>query len=66
MRPASCACGARLGCFGEKAATPNPGRGLRFLASRATNRNSPILTQTPPIKTAAWGAAEMLIGTGTA
>ena len=29
------------GCFGEKAATPNPGRGLRFPASRAANRNSP-------------------------
>ena len=29
------------GCFGEKAATPNPGRGLRFPASRLHNRNSP-------------------------
>ncbi len=29
------------GCFGEKAATPNPGRGLRFPVSRLHNRNSP-------------------------
>ena len=29
------------GCFGEKAATPNPGRGLRFPARRATNRHCP-------------------------
>ena len=41
------------GCFGEKAATPNPGRGLRFPVRRLPNRNSPILTQTPLLKTAA-------------
>ena len=29
------------GCFGEIAATPNPGRGLRFLVSRAVNRHWP-------------------------
>ena len=29
------------GCFGEKAATPNPGRGLRFPVRRLHNRNSP-------------------------
>ena len=29
------------GCFGEKAATPNPGRGLRFPVSRLHSRNSP-------------------------
>ena len=29
------------GCFGEKAATPNPGRGLRFPVNRLHNRNSP-------------------------
>jgi hypothetical protein len=29
------------GCFGEKTATPNPGRGLRFLASRAKIRHWP-------------------------
>ena len=29
------------GCFGEKGPTPNPGRGLRFPASRLHNRNSP-------------------------
>ena len=36
------------GCFGEIAATPNPGRGLRFLVSRAANRHWPILSKTPP------------------
>ena len=29
------------GCFGEIAATPNPGRGLRFLVSRAVPRHWP-------------------------
>ena len=29
------------GCFGEKGPTPNPGRGLRFLARRATTRYCP-------------------------
>ena len=29
------------GCFGEIAATPNPGRGLRFLVSRAENCHWP-------------------------
>ena len=29
------------GCFGEIAATPNPGRGLRFPVRRLHNRNSP-------------------------
>ena len=39
--PASSAYGARPGCFGEKGPTPNPGRGLRFPASRLPTRNSP-------------------------
>ena len=29
------------GCFGEIGPTPNPGRGLRFPARRATNRHCP-------------------------
>ena len=29
------------GCFGEKGPTPNPGRGLRFPASRLHNRHCP-------------------------
>ena len=32
---------ASAGCFGEKGPTPNPGRGLRFPASRLQTRNSP-------------------------
>ena len=38
------------GCFGEKAATPNPGRGLRFPVRRLHNRNSPHPHQKAAVK----------------